>query len=124
VEQAARHCQSLYPSKSVEIEMGKLHASGMADITIASVLSIIAGNRLDKFRPERFKLLLVDEAHHLAASSYLRVLEHFNLKKVTDDSPALVGVSATLSRFDGLSLGTALDHVVYHKFDDQIFLKL
>jgi len=27
----------------------------------------------------------------------------------------LVGVSATLSRFDGLKLGAALDHIVYHR---------
>lgn len=29
--------------------------------------------------------------------------------------PALIGVSATFSRFDGLKLGHAIDHIVYHK---------
>lgn len=115
VEQAARHCQNTYPSKSVDIEMGNLHATGFADITVASVLSIISGDRLQKFDARRFKLILVDEAHHIVATSYMKVLEHFRLKTLTDSSPALVGVSATLSRFDGLALGTALDHVVYHK---------
>ena len=115
VEQAAKHCQNAYPTKSVDIEMGNLHASGAADITIASVKSLVSGDRLDKFRPERFKLVLVDEAHHIVATSYLKILEHFDLSERTDSSPALVGVSATLSRFDGLSLGAALDQIVYHK---------
>jgi len=34
VEQAARHCATAYPSKSIEIEMGNTHASGCADITV------------------------------------------------------------------------------------------
>ena len=115
VEQAARHCINAYPTKSVEIEMGNHHASGAADITIASVRSLLSGDRLEKFRPERFKLILVDEAHHIVAPGYLSVLDHFNLASKDPSSPALVGVSATLSRFDGVSLGAALDYIVYHK---------
>ena len=97
--------------------MANLHATGFADITVASVLSIVSGDRLQKYDPKRFKLILVDEAHHIVAASYLKVLEHFGLKTLTDDCPALVGVSATLSRFDGLKLGAALDHIVYHRYD-------
>ncbi|KAI1823130.1 P-loop containing nucleoside triphosphate hydrolase protein [Xylaria intraflava] len=115
VEQAARHCSNAYPGKTVQIEMGNLHASGMADITIASIQSIISGDRLDKFDPRLFKLVLVDEAHHIVAPGYLRTLEHFGLHIKNEDSPALIGVSATFSRFDGLRLGAAIDEIVYHK---------
>jgi len=100
----------------VEIEMGNLKASGLADITIASVQSINSRDRIDKYDPELFKLILVDEAHHVVAAGYLKVLEHFGLQ--SDDipaTPALVGVSATFSRFDGLALGKAIKHIVYHK---------
>ena len=69
VEQAARHCTDAYPSKSIDIEMGNSHATGTADITIASVRSITSGDRIMKFDPKRFKLILVDEAHHIVASS-------------------------------------------------------
>jgi ATP-dependent helicase IRC3 len=103
VEQAARHCRNVYPSKIIEVEMGSMHASGVADITIASVQSIISGSRI------------VDEAHHIVAPGYMKTLAHFGLAKPQPASPALVGVSATLSRFDGLRLGTAIDHIVYHK---------
>ncbi|TPX15003.1 uncharacterized protein E0L32_004833 [Thyridium curvatum] len=115
VEQAARHCTRAYPDKTVEIEMGSLHASGAADITIASVQSIISGDRIAKFDPSRFKLVLVDEAHHIVAPGYLKTLGHFGLESKREDSPHLVGVSATFSRFDGLRLGTAIDEIVYHK---------
>ena len=116
-EQAAGHCINAYPEKTVEIEMGNTHASGTADITVASVYSIISGDRLAKFDPSRFKLVLVDESHHIVASSFMQTLKHFRLLKgdVTEDSPALVGVSATFSRFDGLRLSDAIDHIVYHK---------
>lgn len=115
VEQAARHCSNAYPGKTVEIEMGNMHASGQADITIASIQSITSGDRISKFDPRLFKLVLVDEAHHIVAPGYLRTLEHFGLRQKQEDSPFLVGVSATFSRFDGLRLGTAIDEIVYHK---------
>lgn len=92
-----------------------MHASGLADITVASIQSLISGSRISKFDPSRFKLVLVDEAHHIVASSYMRTLSHFGLSSLQDNSPSLVGVSATLSRSDGMRLGAALDHIVYHK---------
>ena len=94
-----------------------MHASGTADITIASVWSIVSGDRLLKFNPKKFKLVLVDEAHHIVAASFMKTLGHFGLLKadLSDSSPALVGVSATMSRFDGLRLSDAIDHIVYHK---------
>ncbi|CAI4210553.1 unnamed protein product [Parascedosporium putredinis] len=95
VEQAAKHCAAAYPDMRVEIEMGNMHASGHADITIASVQSITSRDRLDKFDPSRFKLLLVDEAHHVVAPGYLRTLEHFGLER--------------------RGLRAAIDEIVYHR---------
>ncbi|KAI4621919.1 hypothetical protein J4E80_004293 [Alternaria sp. BMP 0032] len=119
VEQAARHCSLAYPDKHVDIEMGNNQASGAADITVASIQSITSGGRLDKFDPARYKLVLVDEAHHIVSQTYLDVLEHFGLRHATDwtksNAPALVGVSATFSRFDGRKLGSVIDHIVYHR---------
>jgi ATP-dependent helicase IRC3 len=117
VEQAARHVRQLYPHKTVDVEMADQHATGVAEITVASVQSITSGERLLKYDPAKFKLVLVDEAHHIAAPTYLAVLKHFNLmEKDAKTHTALVGVSATFSRVDGLSLGAAIDHIVYHKF--------
>ena len=119
VEQAARHCTLAYPDKHVDIEMGNNSASGAADITVASIQSITSRERLLKFDPARYKLVLVDEAHHIVSSTYLEVLEHFGLRHASDWNkghiPALVGVSATFSRFDGRKLGSVIDHIVYHR---------
>ncbi|KAI9930169.1 hypothetical protein ASPWEDRAFT_23894 [Aspergillus wentii DTO 134E9] len=115
VEQAARHCQLAYPDKRVEIEMGNSMASGSADIIIASVRSLASRGRFERFDPRSFKLVLVDEAHHIVARSYREVLKYLGLSEPSQESPVLVGVSATFSRFDGLKLGAAIDHIVYHK---------
>ncbi|ETN36676.1 uncharacterized protein HMPREF1541_08954 [Cyphellophora europaea CBS 101466] len=115
IEQAARQCENAYPSKSIDIEMGGIKATGTADITVASISSLTSGDRLLKYDPARFKLVLVDEAHHIVAPTYLDVLEHFGLYPQKQDCPALVGVSATFSRLDGMSLGAVIDHIVYHK---------
>lgn len=101
--------------------MGSSHASGAADITVASIWSIVSGDRMLKFDPKRFKLVLVDEAHHIVAAKFMETLSYFGLllkDSTSAESPppaALVGVSATLSRFDGLRLSDAIDHIVYHK---------
>lgn len=95
--------------------MGKIHASGASDITVASIKSLLSGDRLDKYNPENFKLILVDEAHHIVAPTYKRILEHFNLEQVSESSPILVGVSATFSRADGLKLGSFIDYIAYHR---------
>ncbi|RPB05310.1 P-loop containing nucleoside triphosphate hydrolase protein [Choiromyces venosus 120613-1] len=112
VQQAAKQCQKQYPEKIIDIEMGTSHASGGADIIIASVQSII--NRLDKYDAELYKLILIDECHHAVSKSYLEVLTHFNAMDVNERTPVVVGVSATVSRFDGLSLGKVMDKLVFH----------
>ncbi|CEJ62197.1 hypothetical protein PMG11_10705 [Penicillium brasilianum] len=114
VEQAAKHCRLAYPDKIVEIEMGNSVATGHGDIIIASVQTLARG-RIQKFDPKLFKLILVDEAHHIVARSYREVLGHFGLNEPSPEAPVLVGVSATFARFDGLKLGAAIDHIVYHK---------
>lgn len=116
VEQAARHSRATHPGKTVEIEMAKAKASGLADVTVASVQTLQDADRLKRFDPYRFKLVLVDEAHHVVANSYMNILNHFKLDSTSERGPAaLVGVSATFSRHDGLKLGLAIDHIVYHK---------
>jgi ATP-dependent helicase IRC3 len=114
VEQAAKHCRLAYPDKIVEIEMGNNVATGHGDIIIASVQTLARG-RIHKFDPKLFKLILVDEAHHIVARSYREALGHFGLNEPSPNAPVLVGVSATFARFDGLKLGAAIDHIVYHK---------
>ncbi|TKY87634.1 hypothetical protein EX895_003215 [Sporisorium graminicola] len=116
----------MFPDKSVEIEQGsKYKASGLADVTVATYQTLNRSQqRLDKFDPDDFKAVVVDEAHHAAAPSYLKVLSHFDTQigtspeELQDSSIArvpVIGFSATFSRHDGLALGKVFDRIVFHK---------
>ncbi|KAK6507433.1 hypothetical protein TWF481_005866 [Arthrobotrys musiformis] len=115
VEQAAAHCRNRYPDKTVEVEMGPSHATGTADITVASIQSITSSStRISKFKPELHKLILIDEVHHAVSKTYRKALDHFGAMS-SDSGVYVVGVSATFGRSDGLKLGAVMDHIVYHK---------
>ncbi|KLT45993.1 P-loop containing nucleoside triphosphate hydrolase protein [Cutaneotrichosporon oleaginosum] len=126
-EQALAVARRLLPEWSVELEQAKHVASGFADITVATYQTLSNPVRLRKFNPARFKLVIVDEAHHAAAKSYLRLLHYFNAGvslpsdvdpyETLDDSPdvPIVGFSATFSRHDTLALSAAFEEIVFHR---------
>ncbi|WVQ94456.1 hypothetical protein IAU59_001535 [Kwoniella sp. CBS 9459] len=111
---------------TVEVEQSKRHASGNADVTIATYQTLINPDRLAKFDPSKFKLVIVDEAHHAAAHSYLRLLHYFNTSvqlptsiepfsnPTIDPQVPIVGFTATFSRADQLALSSVFDEIVYH----------
>ena len=105
--------------------MGNIHASGVADITVASIQSINSQDRINKFSAADYKLVLVDEAHHIVSAAYLKVLDHGipEARPEMKSTPALVGVSATLSRADGVALGKVIKHIVYHKYVLRVSLR-
>lgn len=127
--QAANAVTTMFPDKSVEIEQGsKYKASALADVTVATYQTLNRSQeRLTKFEPDWFKAVVVDEAHHAAAPSYLKVLSHFDSqigletesRDSTSSSPSssvpVIGFSATFSRHDGLALGKVFDRIVFHK---------
>ncbi|BEJ13358.1 hypothetical protein CspHIS471_0305320 [Cutaneotrichosporon sp. HIS471] len=126
-EQARGVARRLLPDWNVELEQAKHVASGFADITVATYQTLSNPMRLRKFNPERFKLIIVDEAHHAAAKSYLRLLHYFNAGvslpsdveayETLDQSPQvpIVGFSATFSRHDTLALSAAFEEIVFHR---------
>lgn len=122
-EQAYATVQRLLPHLHLELEQGAKHnASGLADVTVATVQSIRQPSRLEKYDPWRFKCVIVDEAHHSTSATYRAVLAHFNSDvasaEAEHDVPVqvpIVGFSATFSRHDGTALGTVYDEIVFHK---------
>lgn len=75
-------------------------------VTVGSVQSLQRPQRLDKFPPDYFGAIVVDEAHHALAEGYQRVLEHFPKARV-------LGVTATPDRGDMRSLGQYFDSLAY-----------
>ncbi|GAA5917069.1 hypothetical protein JCM8208_004642 [Rhodotorula glutinis] len=80
VEQTANAIQRAYPHLSVEVEQGDSRSSGYADVTVCTYQTLARSSykRLEKFVPDRFKAVIVDEAHHAAAKSYLDILARFD----------------------------------------------
>ncbi|KAJ2554095.1 DEAD DEAH box helicase [Coemansia sp. RSA 1933] len=117
--QAARQIQRASPDLVVEIEQGTRVANPAADVIVASVptLGREQSDRLERYDPRKFKLIVIDEAHHAAAETYNRVIGHFEQA----NGVLVWGCSATLYRHDGLGLGGVFDQIVYQKsFIDMI----
>lgn len=87
---------------SFGVEHGIIQAGTMArpkrSVQVASVATMV--NRLDSLKD--VNLIFVDEAHHCAAGSYLKILEAHPGAKV-------IGLTATPWRIDGKGLGDIFD---------------
>lgn len=75
-------------------------------ITVGSVQSLMRQSRLDRFDPDYFQTIIIDEAHHAVSDSYQRVLDYFSGAKV-------LGVTATPDRGDMRELGSVFDSLAY-----------
>lgn len=75
-------------------------------ITVGSVQSLMRQSRLDRFEPDYFNTIIIDEAHHAVSNSYQCILDHFSAAKV-------LGVTATPDRGDMRELGNVFDTLAY-----------
>lgn len=116
LEQAAARISGANPRLRVGVEQGSVRAASDADVVVASVptLGRSRSARLAALKPSDFSAIIIDEAHHAAAGSYLRILEHFGARVPT--SPLYVwGCSATLRRHDALSLDGVFDQIGFSR---------
>jgi superfamily II DNA or RNA helicase len=83
------------------------HDQSDAQIIAASFQTLTNGARLDGVGARR--VILVDEVHHVSASSYRKVVESFGPETF------FCGFTATLRREDGKALREMIDSVAYEK---------
>jgi len=77
------------------------------DLLFASVQTLSRPNHLEKFDPDHFDYVVVDEFHHAAAPTYRRLLQHFRPR-------FLLGLTATPDRTDQSDiLSLCDDNLVY-----------
>ncbi|QLQ80909.1 hypothetical protein HG537_0E02640 [Torulaspora globosa] len=112
VMQASGTVRKCIPDGIVQIEMGRCVASldqsvKRLEVVIASTQSLI--RRLENYPRDYFDLIIIDEAHHAVANSYLKILDHY------DSAVPVVGFSATFERADNKALSTVMDEIVYHR---------
>jgi superfamily II DNA or RNA helicase len=81
LEQARDKISRSNPDLKVQIEQASLHADPDADIVVASVQTIAKSEcrRLMRFDLTDFRMVVIDEAHHATAKSYVTVLQAFGL---------------------------------------------
>ena len=104
VQQAADKLADAIPDGRVGVEMAGRYTSSLMpeSVVVASVQTLGQEKRLNRFSPYDFTGIVIDEAHHANAESYLKILRHFPASQV-------LGVTATPDRLDGKGLGRVFD---------------
>ena len=75
-------------------------------VVVGSVQSLMRESRLKQFSKNHFDMIVVDEAHHVLADSYRRIIDYFEDAKV-------LGVTATPDRGDMRNLGAVFESLAY-----------
>ena len=88
-----------------QVEMGGERASLDAPVVVASIQTLKREKRRERWPRDHFGLVVVDEAHHALADSYLSTLGHFH------DHAKVLGVSATPDRGDKKNLGKYFENI-------------
>ena len=108
IRQAADKVEQI-TGHTVSIEMGRASASDAlygTKVTVASVQTLARAKRRERFHPDHFSLIVIDEGHHATAITYREVMEYFaSAKKLL--------VTATPKRADQVALEHVCDTVAY-----------
>lgn len=116
IEQAAAKMRAVAPDLRVGIVKGPRREIRGRDVVVASVQSLAREARRQEMARAGLRLVVVDEAHHAVAPTYVAVLEAMGA--FSDDPMAgayAVGVTATMGRSDRVALGQVWQDVVYRR---------
>ena len=86
-------------------EKAEDYASLAAPVVVASVQTLMREERLKRFPPAHFGLVVCDEAHHSISASWRAVISHFTAH--------VLGVTATPDRGDKRNLGEFYERVAF-----------
>lgn len=116
LEQACDKIRRANPDLKIEVELAGRIADPACDVVVASVptLGRRGSKRLQRLDPNRFFLIVVDEAHHATAATYKRVLEYFGVFEA-ETPKLLVGFTATPKRGDGQGLDSVFQEIVFSR---------
>ena len=136
LDQAAEKIAWANPTLMIGVEQAERHATPMDQVVVASIQTLaVSPKRLEALSPESFAILVIDEAHHATALSYLGLLHRLGLgpavwsraksKTARQEAfasfrpeataPALIGFTATPSRTDSIGLEAVFDEIAYSR---------
>lgn len=111
-EEILQQSRATYAHALRDGTFGEMWVGGRRPVEFEHVFASIqslSSAELDRLAPDHFDIVVIDEFHHAAAATYMRILEHLQ--------PAeLLGLTATPERSDGLP--------ILHWFDDRIAAEL
>lgn len=107
--QARDSFNQIMPNKRYGIYNGK-QKEAEADAVFASIYTLSLKKHIERFNPDEFDLIIIDEFHHAAANTYQRVLDYFNPK-------FLLGITATPDRNDNKDVYALCDGNVAFRLD-------
>ena len=146
IDQALEKIQRQNPGLMVSVEQGPRYSNRYSDVIVASIQTLAAQKfkRLkDLLRHHKFRIVIVDEAHHAAAASYRTALVHLGFLPPADASDRdeieaptdadvavmaknleawdtvapkdrlLIGFTATPNRSDAVGLACVFQSIVY-----------
>jgi superfamily II DNA or RNA helicase len=79
-----------------------------ADYIFCTVQTISKQEHLDKFDPNYFEYIVIDETHRAGANSYIRIMDHFTPK-------FMLGMTATPERTDGADIFKMFDYNIAYE---------
>lgn len=103
--QQAREKILLAQNITTGIEKAQEHST-TEPIVVGSVQTLRNQSRLERFNPDYFSHIIIDEAHHSIAPQYKKILSYFNQAKI-------LGVTATPYRGDKQDLSEIFDSITY-----------
>lgn len=104
--QAERSFQKVNPAWQTGFYIGSDRTvTETTEIVFASVQTLAQKRHLEQFATDQFDLIIVDEFHHAAATSYRKIIDHFTPR-------FLLGLTATPDRMDGADVYAICHHNV------------
>ncbi len=110
--QAKEKIETVVPDLTVGIVKAEKDQHRDVDVIVASVQTLARERRIAPIAGT-VQTVVIDEAHHAAADTYLQVMERLNC--FTDPQILTVGVTATAGRADGVGLKAAWQEIVYQR---------
>ncbi len=107
LKQAAKEIETMTGIKTGTINSplcDKGRAVPDSPILLSSIQGMSREDRLHSFAPDAFSLIMIDEAHHILAKSYDKIVEYFRDAK-------LLGVTATPKRGDDKDISERFNEV-------------
>ncbi len=111
IEQAFDKIRMVLPNADLGIVKAEQNQAS-SQIIVASIQTLAREHRLSQLGS--FSTIIIDEAHHAAAESYIKVLKSLRCFE-KQNPPLTLGVTATPERGDKVGLDNVFQEIVYHR---------